>query len=93
MSKNGNPRTKHLLELNNTAKSIRNLKLIHIISDRGSMCTCDMYAWLCAFCLFVYLCIGIVCAKIVLAFSMDLSSSIQLEDVGFTKSRGDCQHK
>jgi len=37
--------------------------------------------------------IGILFAKAFSGFSMDFSSSIQLEDVGFIKSRGDCWHK
>jgi len=32
-------------------------------------------------------------AKAFSGFSMDLSSSIQLEDVGFINSGGDCWHK
>jgi len=38
----------------------------------------------------VYLCIGILYAKGFSGFSMDLNSSIQLEDFGFIKSGGDC---
>jgi len=45
------------------------------------------------FCLDVYLCIGILYVKAFSSFSMDLRSSIQLEDVGFIKLGGDCRHK
>jgi len=45
------------------------------------------------FCFDVYLYIGIMCAKAFSGFSMDLSSSIQLEGVGFIKSGGYCWHK
>jgi len=45
------------------------------------------------FSLDVYLDIGILCAKAFSSFSMDLSSSIQLEGVGFIKSGGDCWYK
>jgi len=37
--------------------------------------------------------IGILYAKAFSGFSMDLSSSIQLEDVGFINSGGDSWHK
>jgi len=69
------------------------MNLNHIISDRGSKCICDMYECLCVFCLDVCLYICILYAKAFSGFSMDLSSSIQLEDVSFIKSRGDCWHK
>jgi len=42
------------------------------------------------FCLYVYLYIGILYEKAFLGFSMDLSSWIQLKDVVFIKSVGDC---
>jgi len=41
----------------------------------------------------VYLYVGILCAKTFSGFSIDLSSSIKLEDVGFINSRGECWHK
>jgi len=41
----------------------------------------------------VYLYVGILCKKASSGFSMDLSSSIQLKDVGFINSRGECWHK
>jgi len=45
------------------------------------------------FCLDVCLYIGILYAKAFSGFFMDLSSSIQLEGVGFIISGGDCWHK
>jgi len=69
------------------------MKLNHIISDRGSICICDMYVCLCAFAWLYVWNIGILYAKAFLGFFMDLSSSIQFEDVGFINTRGDCWHK
>jgi len=52
-----------------------------------------MYVCLCAFAWLYIWNIGILYAKVFLGFSMDLSSSIQPEDVGFINSGGDCWHK
>jgi len=67
--------------------------LNHIISDRGSIYICDMYVCLCAFAWMYVWYIGILYAKAFLGFSMDLSSSIQLENVGFINWGGNCWHK
>jgi len=49
------------------------------------VCLC-VFAWL-------YVCnIGILYAKAFSGFSMDLSLSIQVEDVGFINLGGDCWH-
>jgi len=48
-----------------------------------------MYACLCAFSWMYVWYIGILYTKVFSGSSMDLSSSIQLEDVGFINSRGD----
>jgi len=45
------------------------------------MCIFDMYVCLCAYALMYVSYIGILYAKAFSGFSMDLSSSIQLEDV------------
>jgi len=70
------------------------MKLNHIISDRGSICICDMCVCLCAFAwLYVYN-IGFLYAKAFSGFSMDLAhqfklrmlaSTIQGEIVGTSK--------
>jgi len=83
----------NLLEPFNNANLIKNLKLNHIINDRGSIYICDMYVCLCAFAWLYIWNIGILYAKAFSGFSMNLSSSIQLEDVGFINSGGDCLHK
>jgi len=54
---------------------------------------CDMYVCLCAFAWLYIWNIYILYAKAFSGFSMDLSSSIQLEGVGFINSGGDCWHK
>jgi len=59
----------------------------------GGAYACDMYVWLCAFAWLYIWFIGILYAKAFSGFSMDLSSSIQLESVGFINSGGDCWHK
>jgi len=70
------------------------LKLNHIISDRGSICICDMYVCLCAFALLYVWNIGILYAKLfqvslwILAHQFNsriLASSIQREIVGTHK--------
>jgi len=52
-----------------------------------------MYVCLCAFAWMYVWYIGILYAKDFSGFYMDLSSSIQLEDVCFINSRGECWHK
>jgi len=50
------------------------------------VCLCA-FAWMCA-CIF-----GILYAKAFLGFTMDLKTSIELEDVGFINSGGECCHE
>ena len=83
-----------MLESYNTANLIENLKLNHIISDRGSICICDMYVCWYAFAWLYVWHIGILHAKAFSGFFMDhahqfnsrmLASSIQREIVGTSK--------
>jgi len=52
-----------------------------------------MYVCLCAFAWLYIWNICILYAKAFSGFPMDISSSIQLEGVGFINSGGDCWHK
>jgi len=61
------------------------MKLNHTISDKGGHVHVWYVCMFVCFCLYFYLYIGILYAKAFLGFSMDLNSSIQLEDADFIK--------